>query len=65
MGQFVPGIDTLARFHIEGVQGGVTTYSDEKKAAEDNTYYCDICHKYMKVEREAQSLSAVDVTWKP
>ena len=37
MGQFVPGIDKLARFHIEGVQGGVTAYSDEKKAVEDNT----------------------------
>lgn len=51
MGQFVPGIDKLARFHIEGVQGGVTTYSEEKIAAEDNTYYCDICNKYMKVKK--------------
>jgi hypothetical protein len=51
MGQFVPGFDKLARFHIEGVQGGVTVYSDEKKAAEDNTFYCEICNKYMKVDK--------------
>lgn len=49
MGQFVPGHDTFARFHIEGIKGGVTVYSEEKTAAEDNTYYCDICNKYMKV----------------
>lgn len=50
MGQFVPGMDSLARFNIEGVQGGVTTYSDDQKAPEDNTYYCDTCNKYMKVK---------------
>lgn len=49
IGQFVPGVDTLARFNIEGVQGGATIYSDEKKAPSDGTYYCDICNKYMKV----------------
>lgn len=50
MGQFVPGIDNLARFNIEGVQGGATIYSEDKKAETDETYYCDICNKYMKVE---------------
>lgn len=54
MGQFVPGIDTLARFNIEGVQGGVTVYSDDKKATEDNTYYCHICNKYMQVKAGGQ-----------
>jgi hypothetical protein len=50
MGQYVPGHDTLARFHIEGVQGGITTYSAEKKAHKDATYYCSTCNKYMKVK---------------
>jgi len=49
MGQFVPGHDKLARFHIEGVAGGMTVYSQDKKAPADNTYYCAICNKYMKV----------------
>ncbi len=49
MGQFVPGHDKLARFHIEGIQGGKTVYSKEKVAPADETYYCDICNKYMKV----------------
>jgi hypothetical protein len=50
MGQFIPGTDLLARFNIEGVQGGVTTYSDELKAPQDNTYYCHTCNKYMEVK---------------
>jgi hypothetical protein len=49
MGQFVPGHDPLARFHIEGIKGGATVYSEEKTAEADNTYYCHICNKYMKV----------------
>ena len=51
MGQFVPGIDKVARFHIEGIKGGVTVYSEDKKAEEDNTYYCSTCNKYMKVTK--------------
>jgi len=47
MGQFIPGVDSLARFNIEG---GPTTYSETKTAPADNTYYCDICNKYMKVK---------------
>jgi hypothetical protein len=50
IGQFVPGIDKLARFQIEGVQGGATIYNEEKKALQDNTYFCDICNKYMNVK---------------
>lgn len=50
MGQFVPGHDSLARFHIEGVPGGVTTYSADKTAAKAATYYCSTCNKYMKVK---------------
>ncbi len=50
IGQFVPGIDKLARFNIEGVAGGVTTYSKDEKAPEDDTYYCRICNKYIKVD---------------
>ncbi len=49
MGQFVPGHDELARFHIEGIKGGVTVFSEENKAPADNTYWCEICNKYMKV----------------
>lgn len=50
MGQFIPGIDKLARFNIEGVKGGATIFSDEKKAPKDDTYYCHTCNKYMKVK---------------
>lgn len=50
MGQYVPGVDTLARFNIEGVKGGATVYSTEKKASRDATYYCSTCNKYMKVK---------------
>ncbi|MDA3834940.1 MAG: hypothetical protein PF495_16260 [Spirochaetales bacterium] len=50
MGLFVPGHDTLARFHIEGIKGGVTTYSDDTTAPADNTYYCSTCNKYMNVK---------------
>lgn len=50
IGQFVPGIDKLARFTIEGVKGGVTVYSADKKAPKDDTYYCNTCNKYMNVK---------------
>ncbi|SDP33294.1 hypothetical protein [Desulforhopalus singaporensis] len=50
MGQFVPGIDNVARFNIEGVRGGTTVYNEEKTAPEDNTYYCHTCNKYMNVK---------------
>ncbi len=47
MGNFVPGFDKVARFHIEGVQGGVPQVSSEKKVETDCTYICTICNKYM------------------
>jgi hypothetical protein len=50
MGHFIPGSNTLARFNIEGIQGGVTAYSEDKKAAKDDTYYCKTCNKYMQVK---------------
>lgn len=50
MGNFVPGHDKTARFNIEGIKGGTTTYSEEKTAPEDNTYYCAICNKYINVK---------------
>ena len=50
MGQFVPDHDKLARFHIEGIKGGLTTFSEDSKAPADNTYYCSTCNKYMNVK---------------
>ena len=50
MGQFIPGADKLARFNIEGIKGGATVYSTEKKALKDETYYCHTCNKYMNVK---------------
>ncbi len=49
IGQYVPGQDKLARFTIEGVPGGKTTYSD-KKADDDCSYYCSICNKYINLK---------------
>jgi hypothetical protein len=50
IGHFIPGNDSIARFHIEGIKGGLTTYSEESKAATDNTYFCNTCNKYMNVK---------------
>ena len=50
MGNFIPGHDTVARFHIEGVQGGATTYSQDKTVESECTYYCAVCNKYMNCE---------------
>ena len=50
MGNYVPGHDKVARFHIEGVPGGQTTYSD-KKVEEDCTYFCAICNKYKNCKK--------------
>ncbi len=47
IGNFVPGFDKVARFTIEGIPGGKTTYSDKKKVEEECTYLCSICQKYM------------------
>ncbi len=50
IGEYVPSKENLARFTIEGVPGGQTTYSDQV-AQEENTYYCAVCNKYKKVEK--------------
>jgi len=50
IGEFVPSKENLARFQIEGVDGGKTVWT-ENTANEDNTYYCAICNKYMKVAK--------------
>ncbi len=49
IGQYVPGQDKLARFTIEGIPGGKTTYS-EKQADEECAYYCAICNKYINLK---------------
>ncbi len=49
IGEYVPTKENLARFVIEGVAGGQTTWS-EAKAAADDTYYCAVCNKYMNVK---------------
>jgi len=49
IGQYIPGQDKLARFTIEGVPGGKTTYSDHK-AEEECAYYCAICNKYINLK---------------
>lgn len=51
MGHFIPGQDAVARFYIEEVPGGTTTYSEEKTAQKEGTYYCAICNKYVKVQK--------------
>ncbi len=48
IGEFIPDKEKLARFHIEGVPGGQTTYSDQT-SPDENTYYCAICDKFKKV----------------
>ena len=49
IGEYVPSKENLARFTIEGIPGGKTTWSDAAAAA-DNTYYCAVCNKYMQVK---------------
>ncbi|MDR3089752.1 MAG: hypothetical protein LBU39_08050 [Desulfobulbaceae bacterium] len=51
MGQYVPGQDKFARFHIVGMPASAakTTYS-EHKATKEGTYYCATCNKYVKVK---------------
>ena len=51
IGNFVPGFDKVARFTIEGVPGGKTTFSEEHTADADHTYYCAVCNKYMNVKK--------------
>ena len=48
IGEYIPIKNNLARFTIEGVQGGKTVMS-EQLSEEDCTYICAICNKYMNV----------------
>jgi len=50
IGEYVPSKENLARFVIEGIPGGKTEWTDHE-AATDDTYYCSICNKYMKVKK--------------
>lgn len=49
IGEYIPSKENLARFTIEGVPGGKTTWT-EQKSASDAAYYCSICNKYMNVK---------------
>lgn len=51
IGEFIPAKNNLARFVIEGIPGGITQRVDQT-AAEDATYYCATCNKYMKVAKD-------------
>lgn len=48
IGEYVPIKENLARFHIEGIPGGKTQWS-EQVATADCTYYCAVCNKYINV----------------
>jgi len=48
IGEYIPGQSEVARFVIEGVPGGKTTFS-EQVSAEEATYICATCNKYSKV----------------
>ncbi len=49
IGEYVPIKENLARFHIEGIPGGKTIWTEHKSAA-DAAYYCSTCNKYMNVK---------------
>ena len=49
IGEYVPIKENLARFTIEGVPGGKTTWT-EQMSESDAAYYCSICNKYMNVK---------------
>jgi hypothetical protein len=44
IGEYIPGKNNLARFTIEGVDGGKTALS-EQKSLDDGTYICTTCNK--------------------
>ncbi|MBU0480436.1 MAG: hypothetical protein KKG47_04985 [Proteobacteria bacterium] len=49
IGEYIPVKENLARFTIEGVPGGKTTWTEHTSDA-DCTYYCSTCNKYMNVK---------------
>ncbi|MEF3169470.1 MAG: hypothetical protein K6360_09140 [Deltaproteobacteria bacterium] len=50
IGEYIPLKENIARFMIEGIPGGATTWSNEV-AAEDCTVFCAVCNKYMNVKK--------------
>ena len=50
IGEYVPEKENLARFVLEGIKGGQTEYDHTHQAADDATYYCSVCNKYMNVK---------------
>lgn len=48
IGEYIPEKNNLARFTIEGVDGGKTALS-EQKSRDDGTYICTTCNKYINV----------------
>ena len=49
IGEYVPVKENLARFTIEGIPGGQTTWTEHKSNI-DSAYYCSTCNKYMNVK---------------
>jgi len=53
IGEYIPGKSPLARFVIEGEEGGpVVTEAD--RAEQAATYVCTVCNKYWQVEAGEQ-----------
>ena len=53
IGEYIPTKENLARFVIEGIPGGTTQWS-ALKAPADNTYYCSVCNKDLKVKKNSE-----------
>ena len=51
IGEYIPEKENKAQFFIEGVPGGLTSRSHDHVVAEDGTYYCAVCNKYMNVKK--------------
>ena len=49
IGEYIPTKKNQLSFVIEGGSGGKTVFSDQS-AAEDTTYVCAVCNKYMNVK---------------
>lgn len=49
IGEYVPTKKNQLSFVIEGGSGGKTVWSDQS-AAEDSTYVCAVCNKYMNIK---------------
>ena len=49
IGEFIPGKSDTAKFFIEGIPGGQTTYTDDS-VSDDCTVICMICNKYANLK---------------